>query len=223
MLPVIALCITAPLFAQDTAETGEARAERLLATMGGRDAWAQVKFVHVEAVHDDVNVSAPYTNRIWNDFTEPRVRFEAKNTRLDRRRGFSGDTGWRTREGERLDLAQEQIESDRRWWESNIYRTLHRLATRDPDLTPRAVGANRLEIFRADGTRLNWFILNARGEPMLFGTWDTDSGAALGPLASNGTIKYPKWGAIATGPWRYEIVKLETASAVPEGISFDSP
>jgi hypothetical protein len=47
-----------------SAETGPERAERLLAAMGGREAWAKVRFVHVEAVHDQLNVRDPFTNRI---------------------------------------------------------------------------------------------------------------------------------------------------------------
>ena len=61
------------------AETGAQRVERFLTAMGGRAAWAAVAFVHVEAVHYDLVFDHPFTNRIWNDFSRPRVRFEAKN------------------------------------------------------------------------------------------------------------------------------------------------
>lgn len=205
------------------AETGPERAERLLAAMGGREAWAQVKFVHVTAVHDDMGLPTPYTNQIWNDFSQPRVRFEAKNERIDRRNAIIGDTGWRQRDGVPAEMTPERIADDRRWWEANVYRTLHRLAARDPDLVAKAVGDHRLEIFRADGVRLNWFLLHPSGAPMLFGTWDSDVGGVFGPLASNGTIKYPKWGARPDGSWRYEIVRLETAASVPSDVNFTSP
>ena len=91
---------------------------------------------------------------------------------------INGPTGKLSREGVVSDLPTAQVEDERRWWEANIYRTLHRLAVNDPDLTARAVGDNRLEIFRADGKRLNWFVLTPRGEPMLFGTWDSENGSA---------------------------------------------
>jgi hypothetical protein len=81
-------------------ENGRARAELLLEAMGGRAAWAEVKFLHVEAIHDDVNVREPFTNQIWNDFTAPRVRLEAKNAQIDRRRAIDGTAGWRWRDGE---------------------------------------------------------------------------------------------------------------------------
>ena len=220
---LLAALFLVPLHAQEPTETAEARVERFLNAMGGRAAWAQVKFAHVEAVHDDLAIADPFTNKIWNDFSAPRVRFEAKNPQLDSRRAIAGGKGWRSRGGEVSALTPEQVENDRRWWEANIYRTLHRLATGDPDLTARAVGEHRLEIFRADGSRLNWFVLNQRGEPMLFGTWDSETGGAFGPLASNGTVKYPKWGAMPDGSWRYEIVRFITAAEVPENISFTEP
>lgn len=218
------LCLLfAGSLAAQTAETGPARAERFLAAMGGRAAWAQVKFAHVEAVHDDLAFAENFINRIWNDFSAPRVRFEAKNAQIDRRRAIAGGAGWRQRDGELLPLTPEQVENDRRWWEANLYRTLHRLAINDPDLTARAVGEHRLEIFRADGQRLNWFVLNPRGEPMLFGTWDSETGGTFGPLASNGSVKYPKWGAMPDGSWRYEVVRLVTAVTVPPDVSFAAP
>ena len=209
--------------AAQTAETGAARAERFLAAMGGREAWAQVKFAHVEATHDDVNFAQPFTNRIWNDFSAPRVRFEAKNAQIDRRRVINGEQGRQVRDGVPSELTAAQLQNERRWWEANIYRTLHRLAVNDPDLTARAVGDHRLEIFRADGTRLNWFVLNPRGEPMLFGTWDSESGGTFGPLASNGSVRYPKWGAMPDGSWRYEVIRLVTAATVPAEVNFTTP
>ncbi|MBA2623991.1 MAG: hypothetical protein H0U88_10310 [Chthoniobacterales bacterium] len=202
---------------------GRARAELLLAAMGGRAAWAKVKFTHVEAVHDDVSIRDSFTNKIWNDFTAPRVRLEAKNAQIDRRRGIDGATGWRWRDGEQSVLTPEQFEDERSWWEANIYRTLHRLAINDPDLEARAVGEHRLEIFRRDGKRLNWFHLNQRGEPMLFGTWESEAGSAFGPLGKSGEIRYPKWGARPDGSWRYEIVRLVTAETAPADVSFAKP
>ena len=204
-------------------ETGAQRVERFLTAMGGRAAWAAVAFVHVEAVHYDLVFDHPFTNKIWNDFGRPRVRFEAKNEQIDRRRGISDGKGWRLRDGVASTPTPEEVESDRAWWEANIYRTLHRLAVSDPDLSARATGERRLEVFRADGRRLNWFELNAGGEPIRFGTWDSDSGTIFGPLTSNGSVRYPKWGTQPDGSWRYEVLRLVTAGAVPAEVSFSQP
>jgi hypothetical protein len=214
---------SASLLAQEATETGEARVERLLEAMGGRAAWAGVGFVHVEATHDELNIADSYTNKIWNDLVTPRVRFEAKNDTIHRIHAIANGSGWRTREGAVMPLTPEQLEGQTRWWDANIYRTLHRLALNDPELTARAVGEHRLEIFLADGTRLNWFTLNQRGEPMVFGTWDAETGVAFGPLASNGTVRYARWGAVPNGSFRYEIVRFITAAEVPADVSFTKP
>lgn len=206
-----------------SAETGPERADRLLAAMGGREAWANVRFVHVEAQHDQLNVRDPFTNRIWNDFTRPRVRIEARNDAIDVRRVIAGGAGAARRGGVRRELTAEEVAGEERWWEANIYRTLHRLAAGDPALTPRAVGEHRLEIFLPDGRRLNWFLLNPRGEPHQFGTWDSEQGTGMGPLAGQGGVKYPAWGVVPDGSWRYVIRKFETAEAVPAGIDFANP
>jgi hypothetical protein len=198
-------------------------ADELLAAMGGRTAWAGVKHMHVEAVHDDLAIRDPFTNLIWNDFTAFRVRFEARNASFEVRRGIDGGAGWRWRNGQQTPLTPEQIAGERRWWESNIYRTLHRLAINDPELLVRTAGPRRLEVFLADGRRLNWFLLNQRGEPLLFGTWDSEAGTVFGPLSGNGTIRYPRWGGRPDADFRYEIVRIETAPEVPTGVAFDRP
>lgn len=205
------------------AETGEERAERLLAAMGGREAWARVTFVHIEALHDSLGLAEPYTNRIWNDLCRRRVRFEAKNARIDSRAGIDGDAGWRWRDGAPAEMSPERLADERRWWEANVYKTIHRIALRNTGLSFKAVGEHRLEVFRRDGARLNWFLLHPSGAPMLFGTWDSEEATVFGPLASNGTVNYPKWGGRPDGSWRYEVVKMVTAGSAPADVDFSSP
>lgn len=220
LLCLLLLCSS--LFAADTAtESGDARAERFLSAMGGREAWAAVRSYTIRATHYEGN-RAPFANTIWNDFAAPRVRIEAKGPDVDVRRALDGDRAWRLRDGQPTPLTAEQIRDEQRWWEANIYRTLHRLATRDSELTTRAVGENRVEIFRADGVRLCWLELNVRGEPLRFGTWDSETGSVFGPLAQHGSVKCPKWGTNATGTWRYEVVEL-VVSGDPSRASFDAP
>ncbi len=217
LLAFAAVLALAPVL---SAESGLERAERLLTALGGRQAWAGVTFVHVEATHDQLNIRDPFTNRIWNDLTRPRVRIEARNDALERGRMVADGSGIATRDGVPRELTAAEVADELRWWEANIYRTLHRLATADPALIPTAVGDSRLEIYLCDGRRLNWFVLNQRGEPHLFGTWDNDQGGTMGPPASNGTVKYPAWGAMPDGSWRYVIRQFVTAPSVPDETVF---
>ena len=206
------------------AEPGVALAEKLLGAMGGREAWSAVTFVHVEAVHDDLDIARPFVNRIWNDLSRPRVRFWAGNHDFTRSRRIEGGEGVRESGPQQgVSLTAEQYESDRSWWEGNVYRTLHRMARRDATLGYRAVGGTRLEVLKPDGAVLNWFVLNQKGEPMLFGSGADARGTAFGPLASSGGVRYPKWGARADGSWRYEITRFVTGNAVPEEVFRATP
>lgn len=192
-------------------ETADARLERFLAAMGGRAAWAAVKSYEIRATHHEAP-RAPYANAIWTDFERPAVRIEARGPEFTVLRALDGDRGWRQRDsGEVTPLTPEQIADEQRWWEANIYRTLHRLARRDPELSVRAVGDHRLEVWRADGKRLNWFELNVAGEPIRFGTWDNETGSIFGPLVQQGPVKCAKWGTNAAGTWRYEVVELRVS------------
>ncbi|MBS0659399.1 MAG: hypothetical protein JSR82_14250 [Verrucomicrobia bacterium] len=221
---LLASQLVSTLTAQNSAppETGVARAERLLAAMGGRDAWARVRWVHVQAVHDDLDQAQPFNNYLWNDFSRLRLRFEAHNSTLDRCRVVDGNSGWRWADGKRIALTTAQAADEQPWWEANIYRTLQRLAARDPGLEARAVGAHRLEIFRSDGKRLNWFVLHPSGAPMLFGTWDSEAGTVFGPLGKAGELRYPKWGGRPDGSWRYEIVRFQAEAGEPAAEVFES-
>ena len=209
--------LKAPAMSQERASaSAEALVEALLAAMGGREAWSRVAFVHVEAVHDDLDIAEPFVNRIWNDLSEPRVRFSAENRHFKRARWIANGAGAREADaGRSVPLTEAQYESDRGWWDANVYRTLQRIAKRDSGLRFRAVGVSRLEVTRPDGTVLNWFVLNQKGEPMLFGSGSDAGGTAFGPLSASGRVRYPKWGARADGSWRYEIVRFEALGAVP--------
>ena len=57
-------------------ETGKQRVARLLSAMGGKPAWSRVNIVIVEATHYALSAPTTYENRIVNDLTRPRVRFE---------------------------------------------------------------------------------------------------------------------------------------------------
>jgi hypothetical protein len=230
MRALLAFCLAlavAPLAHADVPpapDAAEARVEQLLTAMGGRDVWASIRSMQNVATQYSTQVDEPYKNLIWNDFDSPRIRIEQSGPAMNRMRAFSDDKGWRVRDGEPSLLTAEEIAEERKFWEANVYRTLHRLARRDADLHARLTENGRLEIVRADGVRLCWFDLNAKGEPYAFGTWDGDIGSVFGPLieAAHGRIRVPAWGASSTGAWRYVIERIEVYEGAPPA-SFDPP
>ena len=189
-------------------EAGD-RVEALLEAMGGRAGWAAAEAVKVDATHHSTSLRLPHRNEIWNDFRTLRLRIRATSDEMDRELVLGGHQGTRRNGDETQALTAEEVAEHQRWWKSNVYRTLHRLAKRDPDLSVRMIGPNRLGVFRRDGVRLNWLELNQQNEPVLFGTWASDTGTVFGPLtASSSGLKHPKWVTSGDGSWRVELRKM---------------
>lgn len=193
-----------------------ARLEGLLEAMGGRGAWAAAQAIKVDATHYSTSLRLPHRNEIWNDFRAPRLRILATSDEMDRELVLDGDTGTRRDRADIRPLTAAEIEEHRRWWESNVYRTLHRLAKRDADLSVRMIGPNRLGVFREDGVRLNWLELNQQNEPILFGSWNSDAGTVFGPLTTSPSgLRHAKWVTSGDGTWRVELGGLTIVSFQP--------
>lgn len=212
---VIALALMASVNAQEDATSADARLEQLLEAMGGRNAWAKLTGIRVHATHYDTAVPAPFENVIVNDFTRPAFRIDARGPNYVRVRAITGNAGWTSDGRTFAALDVTRLHEELRWWESNVYRTLQRLAQRDATLHVEWMPPDRLAVVRADGTRVNWFRLGPHGEPIAFGTWDAEVGTVFGPLANGPAgIRYPKWGASADGRWRYEVDRVITFAGV---------
>jgi hypothetical protein len=210
-----ALAVAAALTAPPSSSEADARVEGLLEAMGGRAAWAAASAVRVDATHYATVFRLPHRNQIWNDFRTPRLRIEATSGEIDRTLVLDGERGSRRDRDSLRPLTVEEVTEQRRWWESNVYRTLHRLARRDPDLSVRMLGPNRLGVFRQDGARLNWLELNQLNEPILFGTWDSETGTIFGPLTTSPSgLKHSKWVASGDGSWRVELRELAVIARV---------
>lgn len=189
--------------------SAEALAQKMLDAIGGRAAWS--------ALTNTINGSEQYRagepttvySVITIDFERPRVRIETMAPDLYLVRVIDGDNHWRmTRAGEIEDGRPGTVAGDRRWYAAHLYRTLHRIASRDAALSLNVDADGRLEIFEG-GKRLLWFRLNARGEPYAFGTWDDDTGSLTGPwnFVRDG-IHHPAWVSNTDGSWRASVRTL---------------
>jgi hypothetical protein len=208
------LLLVSPLAAADS-DPGRAAADRLVAAMGGAEAWSRARGLIIRARHWEAGLDAPYDNLIQMSLDEPRMRFEGDNATMKRRRAVVGDKGWRVSETRDLSpMTAEQVADDLRWWEAHAYRTIGRLARKDATLTPKLAADGRLEVYGTDGVRLVWYRLNATGEPVAFGAWDNEAGTVFGPLVEReGGIRLPAWVTSADGAFRAVIVE---AAALPE-------
>jgi hypothetical protein len=120
-----------------------------------------------------------------------------------------GERHWRlSRAGAIEDVPAEVLADDRRWHAGHVYRTIHRVAARDPAIRLAVNDAGRLEIHEG-GKRIAWFALDARGEPYAFGAHDDEVGSISGPwsFVQDG-IHHPTWVARPDGSWRAAVQAL---------------
>lgn len=223
MAGLMVMACAATMSAQEGTVSAEARLDALLEAMGGREAWAKLTGIRVHATHYEASIPAPFENVIVNDFSRPAFRVDARGPGYQRVRAINGQDGWMSDGRTFAALDAARMHDELRWWESNVYRTLQRLALRDPSLHVAWIAPDRLAVVRADGVRLNWFRLNQRHEPVAFGTWDAEDGTVFGPLANGPAgLKYPKWGASVDGRWRYEVDRVITFAGVV-GVDMSRP
>lgn len=211
-------------YAEADPDPGRAAADRLVAVMGGAEAWSGAHGLVIRARHWETAFDAPYENLIQMSLDEPRMRFEGDNATMKRRRVIANGTGWRVSELRELGpMTPEQVADDLKWWEAHAYRNIGRLARKDPTLTPRLAADGRLELYRPDGVRLMWYRLNPAGEPVAFGTWDNEQGSVFGPLIERrGGIKLPAWVTSADGAFRAIIVE-SAALPAPPAVDWEKP
>lgn len=228
-LPFGACALAAPAHAAEvgppagTTAEAEQLADRLLRAVGGRANWARATTL----VNDSRQFRAepPHTVRavISIDLERPRFRIETTGVDLHLVRVIDGETDWRlTRAGEIQRVPADVRAEDARWYAGHVYRTLHRIARRDPALR-LSVGSNgRLEVHEGD-SRIAWYRVDARGEPYAFGGAGDDAGSLCGPWSIvSGGIRHPEWVARADGTWRAKLDRLEVGVPL-DGALFSQP
>lgn len=206
-LGVLLLAICSDVFA---AESPESKADRMLAAIGGREAWAAIRSTVNDSQQNRRDEPTVVRAVITMDFTKPRFHIETTAPGLRLVRAVDGDRHWRlTRDGSIEPIPAETLASDLRWYAGHVYRTIHRVAARDEALTLVAGRDGRLEVHEND-SRIAWFALDARGEPYAFGAHDDESGTLCGPWEfEKGGIRHPLWVSNPDGTWRAMIKALE--------------
>lgn len=207
----IAVLLSLSATAADASEASPAdkAAEKMLDAIGGRQAWAELRNTINGSVQNRVNEPTVVYAVITMDFERPRFRIEttAKDIRVVR--VIDDGNNWRLRlSGNIEDVPQELIESELRWYGAHLYRTIHRIASRDPSISLGLDDQGRLEVF-ADGERILWFRFDAKGEPYAFGSYDDEVGSLSGPwdFEKDG-IRHPIWVSSSDGTWRAAIKTL---------------
>jgi hypothetical protein len=222
--PAFAAMVQKDVSEQAVSAWGEV--ERLVAGVGGRENWAKANYYRIVAHHHPpLRVGGSHINIIEMGMNEPRMRFEARGPDLHSLRIIDGQSGWRVIDGKAVEMTQEAINEDNRWWQTHVYRMFHRLAVREPGLEPKIGKDGRLELW-VNGKFEMWYRLGVDGTPYSFGI--TESGerwTLFGPFvqAQPGGVRYPRWTSWSDGTFRTEAVAFEVYETLQKGFSFSPP
>lgn len=223
VVPILLMVAAIPSPAATPASDAEAVAEKLLTALGGRANWAKVK----NTVHDaqQFRVDAPVEVRgvIAMDFERPRFRIDTTAPGLKVARAVDGDKSWRlTRDGKIAEIPKDTLVSDMSWYAAHVYRTIARVAKRDPAITLSLHADGRLQVMEA-GKRIAWYRLNTEGEPYAYGAHEDEKGSLCGPWKyEKDGIRHPVWTSNADGTFRAAINSLQV-NAVLGDAAFARP
>jgi hypothetical protein len=191
-------------------QSDQSAVEKMLNALGGRAVWAATTSTLNDSQQNRAADPAVVRALIWLDFSAPRFRIETRGPDFTVVRVVDGERNWRRlRDGIVEAIPADVLAEDMQWYGAHVYRSIHRLAVRDPRLTAGLGKDGRLEVFE-DGKRLIWFKLDPRGEPYAFGARDDESGTICGPWEFQvGGLKHPLWVSRPDGTWRANIKALE--------------
>ena len=220
-----ALVLTAVLLSTQSAraDDAEALAERMLSVLGGRAGWASLRNTVNDSQQNRIEEPTELRAVISMEFDQPRFRIEMTAPDLHLIRVVDGENHWRlNRAGQIEDVPADTLAEDLRWYQGHVYRTLHRIAKRDPELTLRTAPENRLEVLEA-GRRIAWYALDARGMPYAYGAHDDDTGSLFGPwdFEVEG-IRHPVWVSNRDGSWRVRLMELSVNVDIDDSL-FERP
>ena len=131
----------------------EKTADQMLEALGGRTAWAELKNTINGSQQNRVGEPTDVYAVITMDFEKPRFRIETTAQNLHLIRVINGDGNWRLRRtGNIEDVPETLVEEELRWYEGHLYRTIHRIAARDPVISRSLDDQGRLQVV-ANGER----------------------------------------------------------------------
>ena len=191
------------------AHDAEPAVERMLQALGGREAWARVRNTVNDSQQNRLVDPVEVRTVITMDFERPRVRIETTAPGLHVVRALDGDRHWRrNRAGELGPIPDDVLADDRRFIAGHVYRTLARLARRDPALRVALGADGRVEVHES-GARIAWYLLDVRGQPYRYGAHGDDAGSLFGPWDHvRDGIRHPAWVSSPDGSWRAMLKEL---------------
>jgi hypothetical protein len=159
---------------QDPLEEGEDKAMAMLALLGGKERWAGLERLEIQAEMRLPALEQPVPVRLWRDFEELRFRMEQGNEGSTTIHILDGERCFTLRQGQLVELDAEQADALQRSQQRNFYNTLRRLAL-GSRLIVRSVEGDRLEIYdrEREDEFLCWIETDSACRPLRYGFGDT--------------------------------------------------
>jgi hypothetical protein len=189
-------------------------ADRMIASIGGREVWASARTLYVRENAYLPGIRGPVVAEIWRDLQVPAFRSILRGSGLHRELHWSDAGGWRLRDGTRSTLTARELAEEIADWRTEPYVLYHRLARHDSTLHLVVRNGNRLEVFDGPGGEvIGWFVVDGFGALLLWGNYYQGqvSEHVYGPLQELGSFRMPRWGAATDGSWRFEYVDVRAS------------
>jgi hypothetical protein len=215
------LTVFAQGFAASSDKEAVGMARSMVASLGGKEAWASARWLYVREEAYFSDRKQPAVAEYWRRFDEPGYWGRIISPEFSRRGSVTRNGSWREVDGNLSDRTREEHQNQVGWWFRDIYTMYHRLAKEDVSL--RLVKSNRLlkrfEVINDEtGEDLCWFEVDGSGAVV---KWSTTFGIVsveyiYGPLKSFGNIKMPAWGALVDGSFRFYYLAAELRTDSPK-------
>jgi hypothetical protein len=221
---VLALSLSpadAQAFAPASDKEAVSMARAMVATLGGKEAWASARWLYVREEAYYTSRKQPVVAEFWRRFDEPGYWVRNTSPEFSRRAAYTRTGAWRELDGVVTDLTREQHQNSIGFWYREPYTMYHRLAREDASLrlVKSAQGTNRFEVLDdSTGEDLCWFEVDGNGAvtkwAARFGTTSVEY--VYGPLKSFGKIRMPAWGTLVEGPFRFYYTAAELHTDAPK-------
>ena len=139
LCPIVCLLgvvLTAPATHAAGSDDAQALADKMLDRLGGRDAWAGLRNTVNGSQQNRAGEPTVVYAVITMDFERPRFRIDTTAPDIRLIRVVDGENSWRLNlAGELEALPADRYEGEMRWYGAHVYRTIHRVAAREPGLS----------------------------------------------------------------------------------------
>jgi hypothetical protein len=207
----LAIAAVAPAYAMTGDADALALARRMIENMGGREAWANARWLYAREEAHYANRASPADAQFWRRLDAPGGRWRIRATGYSRDVVWNQGAGYRVIDGAHAEFSATDLQQEVGWWRGDIYTMYSRLAREDEGLRLTRTGERSFSVLDAnDGSFLGEFTVDHNGA---LSRWRYGFGAnaveyIYGPLRDFGAIRAPSWGALSDGSFRFSYVDV---------------